>query len=179
MFSVEHLLEQVAFSSMCEAHRRKTKVNDSSVNRELHSGGCGEDVVVELSSRFGSLPNAVIGYDLPAFLRSAFSRFPSLEVAGFKANQGFALKSDKHFRTWWELDPRTHFRTNRMFNGAGFAPYATALLDCAISPVSRGSTSGLFHRKSGIGSHRLPGVCFGKRGEYFCAHVLPAGHILR
>lgn len=32
-------------------------------------------------------------------------------------------------------------------------------------------------RKSGIGSHRKMGICFGKRGDYFCAHVLPKGHI--
>ncbi len=145
---------------------------------DLKDGLTSSDTVVTSSSSFSKLPNAVIGYDFPTFLRKAFNEFSSLEDSGVKAFQGFALKSDKHFRVWWELDNQTSHCVNRMFNGAGFSPYANSLLSCVISNVEpENLLMDSSTRKSGLGSHRLPGVCFGKRGEYFCAHILPAGHI--
>lgn len=132
----------------------------------------------EFPSRFQRLPNAVIGYDFPEFLRRAFSTFNSLETVGFKANQGFALKADKHFRMWWEIGRAKSCVVNRMFNGSGYSPYVTALMDCAVSGVEpEDLPMDSSTRKSGLGAHRLPGVCFGKRGDYFAAHILPGGHI--
>ncbi|MDQ3773880.1 MAG: BREX-1 system adenine-specific DNA-methyltransferase PglX [Pseudomonadota bacterium] len=70
------------------------------------------------------------------------------------------------------------FKINRLFNGTGYSPYTTTLIDFAISGVEPeelpmdSST-----RKSGLGHHRQAGVCFGKRGEFLTAHLLPAGHI--
>lgn len=146
--------------------------------RDLASGNISDALVLEKTTSFLRLPNAVIGYDFPAFLRHAFADSDSLQDAGYKAHQGFALKSDKHFRVWWELAPNSSLVINRLFNGATFSPYITPLYDVAVSAVEPedlpfdSST-----RKSGMGNHRHTGVCFGKRGDYFCVHVLPKGHI--
>jgi hypothetical protein len=65
-----------------------------------------------------------------------------------------------------------------MFNGAGFSPYSTALRDCVIAPVPLEQlpkdTALVLRNKR---AQMKPGVCFGKRGEYLCAHILPPGHI--
>lgn len=143
-----------------------------------NSGGQSKTATHEFPSRFGRLPNAVIGYDFPEFLRRAFATFDSLETVGFKANQGFALKADKHFRVWWEIGDNKTCVVNRMFNGSSYSPYVTTLLDCAVSGVQpEDLPMDSSTRKSGLGAHRLPGVCFGKRGDYFAAHILPSGHI--
>lgn len=130
------------------------------------------------SRSFWTLPNAVIGYDFPSFLRLAFSNHKSLEATGYKAHQGFALKADKHFRLWWEIGNRKQPIVNWMFNGASYSPYLAALRDVAVSVVQpEDLPMDSSTRKSGLGLHRKPGVCFGKRGEYFCAQMLPSGFI--
>jgi len=134
--------------------------------------------IFEYGISFQKLPNAVIGYDFPDFLRRAFVHEKSLEESGYKANQGFALKAEKHFRVWWELPLGKTGVVNRMFNGAGFQPYNASLYDVTISNVEpEDLPMDSSTRKSGLGNHRKPGICFGKRGDYFCAHVLPSGHI--
>jgi hypothetical protein len=66
----------------------------------------------------------------------------------------------------------------RLFNGAGYAPYVTSLLDCVVSPVKLEAlskdTSTVLRNTD---KHGKRGVCFGKRGDYFCAHILPEGHV--
>lgn len=128
---------------------------------------------------FQELPNAVIGYDFPEFLRAAFQEADSLETRGFRAYQGHALKADKHFRLWWEL--KQHSRGGfkaRLFNGAGFTPYLTVLRDCVVAPCELenlpGDTATVLRNRD---KQTLPGVCFGKRGDFFAAHVLPRGCI--
>lgn len=156
--------------------KKGSLIKDSIDN--LFKGIIRKMTVNESGTTFQHLPNSVIGYDFPRFLRLSFESFLSLEQSGLKANQGFALKAAKHFRVWWEVHFDSSMVINRMFNGAGYSPYITALYDVAISSVEpedlpmNSST-----RKSGIGSHRKMGICFGKRGDYFCCHVLPKGHI--
>jgi hypothetical protein len=135
--------------------------------------------IVADTRTFKSLPNAVIGYDFPDFLRIAFLRYKSLSESGYKAYQGHALKSEKHFRVWWEMPERKRFGfSTRMFNGAGFAPYYSPLYECVVAPLPLDElpkdSATVLRNKSLQGS---AGVCFGKRGEYFCSHVLPRGHI--
>ena len=109
----------------------------------------------------------------------AFAECSSLEQSGFKANQGHALKADKHFRLWWEIqNPTSVGFAARMFNGSGFAPYFTTLHDCVLAHVPpeslpKNSATVIRNREAQL----LPGICFGKRGEFYCTHVLPKGHI--
>ena len=143
------------------------------------SSGDRQDIVISETSAFANLPNAVIGYDFPEFLRRAFLRYRSLEDTGYKAYQGHALKSERHFRVWWELPITKHNGfSSRMFNGAGYAPYYSPLYESVVASVSLEKlpkdSSTVLRNKS---LHGLPGICFGKRGEFFCAHVLPSGHV--
>jgi hypothetical protein len=138
-----------------------------------------EHVRIADPDTFAHLPNAVLGYDFPEFLLRAFNHAASLKDAGFPAFTGHQLKAEKHFRLWWEISHRRRPAFySRMFNGAGFQPYATPLYDCAIAPVALESlpkdSSTVLRNKD---KHGLPGVCFGKRGEFFCVHALPPKHI--
>jgi len=140
--------------------------------------GCDKAVTAD-TSVFSSLPNAVIGYDFPEFLRNAFQNFRSLKSQGFVAHQGHSLKSEKHNRVWWELPlAGSAGFSSRMFNGAGFSPYYANLFMCVVAPLALAKLpkdSATVLRSQAL--HGLPGICFGKRGEYFCAHALPRGHI--
>ncbi|MGB6686543.1 MAG: DNA methyltransferase [Terracidiphilus sp.] len=145
----------------------------------LNSGSGESFVFSEDPSIFGSFPNAVIGYDFPLFLRRAFKSLPSLSASGIQAYTGHQLKAEKHFRLWWEISllQRPKF-LSRMFNGASYSPYTAPLLDCAIASSELEAlpkdTSTVLRNKT---KHYQPGVCFGKRGDFFCVHVLPAQHI--
>lgn len=147
--------------------------------KKFHLGVTNPQTYLETSSSFKNLPNAVIGYDFPQFLKSAFNTNLSLEDSGFKAYQGHALKADKHFRLWWEvsLGDSAKFLA-RMFNGTGFSPFSTTLYDCVIAKTKLEQlpkdTATVLRNKT---VQMLPGICFGKRGDYFCVHVLPSEHI--
>jgi hypothetical protein len=130
-------------------------------------------------SELSKLPNAVVGYDFPSFLQRAFLGQKSIQAEGYKAYQGHALKAEKHFRVWWELGEATDkVFMRRLFNGARFSPYHTAHLDCVIAPCSlenlpKDSATVLRNTDK----HGRSGVCFGKRGEFFCSHILPADFV--
>jgi hypothetical protein len=160
-----------------EVDEKGSRIEDSV--SDLFGGNIRNGTVCESGASFQHLPNSVVGYDFPRFLRMAFESLPSMEKSGFKANQGHALKADKHFRVWWEVQrPSSMGFFARMFNGAGFAPYSTALHDCVIAqvpPESLPKDSATVIRNRDV--QLLPGICFGKRGDYFCTHVLPRGHI--
>jgi len=147
--------------------------------KSVQSNECTLNTYVVDTNTFDSLPNCVIGYDFPEFLTRAFTNGLSIEKAGYQAYQGHALKSDRHFRLWWECaDQRKKGYSARLFNGAGFSPYSTPLRDVVIaeSPLEslkKDSATVLRNKEK----HLLPGICFGKRGDYFCAHILPTGHI--
>jgi hypothetical protein len=127
---------------------------------------------------FSALPNAIVGYDLPDFLLSALADGLSLASSGFCAFTGHQFRTEKHFRVWWEISlsspPLVH---DRLFNGSGYAPYTTGLRNVLISDIAldrlpRDSSTTLRNKEK----HQLPGVCFGKRGDVFCCHVLPSGY---
>jgi len=134
---------------------------------------------IENGSNFKKFPNAVIGYDFPNFLRKAFFNYLSISDHGFIAFQGHALKADKHFRVWWEISPENdNIFIARLFNGAGYEPYKTTNIAAIFSPVAPEklpkNTATVIRNQQ---HHLKSGICFGKRGEFFCAHVFPKNHI--
>jgi len=142
-------------------------------------GTFNKAVSFEDPSIFDRFPNAVIGYDFPSFLRKAFKSFLSLSESGIRAYTGHQLKAEKHFRLWWEVSlARPPFFLSRMFNGATYSPYSASLRDCAIADCQLESlpkdTSTALRNKD---KHYVAGVCYGKRGDFFCAHALPAQHM--
>ena len=67
---------------------------------------------------FIHLPNAVLAYDFPEILRKAFAAYPSLESSGIVAAQGHALKSEVHYRAFWEISPHEPIGPERPWIGA-------------------------------------------------------------
>lgn len=128
---------------------------------------------------FSLLPNAAISPDFPTYLVKAFGRAPSLAEAGYISYSGYTLKAEQHNRMWWEINlhkPPKFFMP--MFNGASFEPYTTSLLECVIAnckPENLPSNTTTFIRNRKIMGSQ--GLCFGKRGEYFCAHIVPSGFL--
>lgn len=128
------------------------------------------------------LPNAVMSPDFPDYLVRVLGRSPTLSDAGLVAYSGYSLKADQHYRLWWEAPCRpgrlsTFFRMP-MFNGSAFEPFTTSFLEAAVSHVPPeqlppSTTTRVLNTQV----RGLPGVCFGKRGEFLTAHVLPAGFL--
>lgn len=129
---------------------------------------------------FLRLPNAVFGYDFPAFLVHAFSRQSSLEASGYRAYQGHALRSEQHFRLWYEaeIQKRGKSQASPLYNGSEFTEYTAPLRDVVVaarSLVELARDSGTVLRN--LDQQGQPGVCYGVRGDFLDAHVLPAGRV--
>lgn len=164
-----------------DVRNTKSDQKDVEILKELNAAATGSaqsSATVESAYRFNKFPNAVIGYDFPVFLRHAFAKFQSLDEQGFSAYQGHALKSDKHFRVWWECQSGSSNVRARLFNGSGYSPYKTSQLSMLVAPVPVDKipkdTSTVIRNPT---KHLRKGVCFGKRGEFFTAHVLPPGFV--
>lgn len=140
----------------------------------------GRGVVLERSSNFLQLPNKVIGYDMPRFLRRAFREFDSLEKSGFIGYTGIQIKSDRHFRLMWEC-PNTKESTyicRNLYNGSGFSPYKTNMYMKIVSPEPLLSMKcDPSARVQNYQHYGKSGVCFGKRGEYLAAQVVGEGSV--
>ncbi|AFY60113.1 BREX-1 system adenine-specific DNA-methyltransferase PglX [Synechococcus sp. PCC 6312] len=131
---------------------------------------------------FLHLPNAVLAYDFPEYLRRAFTAYSSLEKSGITAAQGHALKSEVHYRAFWEVSPLEPIGPNRRwigaFKGGDYSPFFLKTHHIALygrdgSLVPK-STANVLRNKS---LHTLPGIAYGKRGEYLDSQVLLAGQI--
>ena len=124
------------------------------------------------------LPNAVIGYDFPVFLLRAFEGERNLSSSGYVAYTGHQVGTQQHYRLWWELSFNSPPPFSaKLFSGEGFAPYWARFRDILIANVeldklNRNSSTTLRNKEQ----HKKRGVCFGKRGEFFCAHILPPEH---
>ena len=125
------------------------------------------------TSAFEKLPNSVIGYDLPEFLLDNLSAHGSLEENDIKAYQGHALEAAVHYRTWWETSSWDRNTWVYAFKGGEFSPYYISHTDVA----KYGINGSLVPEKSSnvlrsISKHGLPGVAFGKRGQFLDAQPL-------
>jgi len=123
------------------------------------------------------LPNAVIGYYFPAFAIGLFDSLPSLREAGFDLFEGHTLKSERYFRLAWEsLDGgRDHWTP--LFNGTAYSRFAYPHHDLVTMAEASGANADRGTVIRNVTKHRKPGVCYGKRGEYVDAQLLPAGFI--
>jgi hypothetical protein len=131
---------------------------------------------------FRHLPNAVLGYDFPDFLKRAFATFDGLGKSGYAAFQGHALEAEVHYRAWWELPlPRTHTQLSDWtfaVKGGDYSPFF--LVACDVAYYGRrgsrvpNSTANVLRN---LDYQQLPGVAWGKRGEFTDAQPLPRGTI--
>jgi hypothetical protein len=121
------------------------------------------------------LPNAVIGYFFPAFAIRLFDTLPSLRDAGFDLFEGHTLKSDRYFRVAWESPDRNRGYWTPLFNGTAYSRFAYPHHDAVSMNRSSGvlADGGTVIRN--VQKHGKPGLCYGKRGEYVDAQMLPPG----
>lgn len=160
--------------------RQESDKEESLINSVKEIGGAHNSILSFEEVR--RLPNAVIGYYFPSFVIRIFSIYPSLSDSGFDLFEGHTIKSDRYFRFYWELPPNTELNKNsrwtRLFNGTPSSKYYYPL--CEV--VSYGEDGQFLSADNGtvlrnIGKHYKNGVCFGKRGEFLDAQILPSGFI--
>lgn len=123
------------------------------------------------------LPNSVIGYFFPQYVISLFETLPSLSEAGFNFFEGHTLKSERYFRLVWECPEQERELWKPLFNGTAYSRFAYPHHDAVLM----GMTSGVFADSGSVfrnlAKHEQPAICFGKRGEFLDAQMLPAGFI--
>jgi hypothetical protein len=121
------------------------------------------------------LPNAVVGYFFPAFAIRLFDAYPSMRDAGFDIFEGHTLKSERYFRVAWESPDRGRGYWTPLFNGTSYSRCVYPHHDA----VSMHPSSGVWADGAAVfrnfQKHGKPGLCYGKRGEYVDAQMLPPG----
>ncbi|WP_295400590.1 DNA methyltransferase [uncultured Thiocystis sp.] len=121
------------------------------------------------------LPNAVIGYFFPAFAIRLFDTLPSMRDAGFDLFEGHTLKSERYFRVAWESPDRGRGYWTPLFNGTSYSRFAYPHHDVVSMHPSSGVWGDSAAVIRNVQKHGKPGLCFGKRGEYVDAQMLPPG----
>jgi hypothetical protein len=145
----------------------------------LSKGQLLKDCYLEFPELLLQLPNAVVGYNFPEFLVSAFNNFLDLAESGYQARKGHDFVADEHVRLFWEVKPEdliNGLRFRSLYNGGGFSLFLSPLRDVAIF----GQNGNLIRHHSSVyirneKYHLKPGIGYGKRGDILDAHVLPAG----
>jgi hypothetical protein len=132
-------------------------------------------------NNFSKFPNSVIGHDFPGFVINSFSvmnKFNEFTTCF----EGHTLKSDRYFRSWWEVPTNTVFDQNspykRLYNGGGYQKYISPLTDVAL--LGEKNRIALADKSSVFRNVALQGqgvIGFGKRGTYIDAHVVPLSFI--
>ena len=182
-------VEVTSWVLTCSAHQQDLLGIDlsSSTNKGAalvdRIGACGDHPLQpNRVTALRRLPNAVIGYFFPDFVVRAFTDNPSLADAGFDFFEGHTIKSARYFRYCWELPAGTPLDSEsdwaRLFNGAPYSPFYFPL--CEVVPYGReahiiGAHAGTVLRN--LNKHFARGICYGKRGEFVDAHVLPTGFV--
>jgi hypothetical protein len=124
------------------------------------------------------LPNSVIGYFFPEVAIRLFATYPSLLDASFDFFEGHTLKAARYFRLAWECSADSAgSRWQRLFNGTSYSRFAYPHHDVAVfgeGECARADESAVLRN---VPKHQKSGVCFGKRGEYVDAQMLPPGFL--
>lgn len=131
---------------------------------------------------FLRLPNAVLGYDFPAFVVKLFVEKQSINETGVQVIAGHTILSDRYFRYWWEVPADRAFYPGadwqRLYNGGEYCRYISHLCDAVFygergTLISKNSST-IFRNldRQGLGV-----LGFGKRGDFIDAHVLPANFV--
>jgi len=135
-----------------------------------------------------SLPNSVVGYDLPYFVRHLFANNDTFLEVGFQGYTGAQIRSEQHFSTYWEiptnqpLTPATDY--SHLYNGGEYTRFFMPPRDAILFGVNGnmvnqndGSYTWRLRLKSTGKNYFKSGVGFGVRGEYLDVHLLRLGNI--
>lgn len=136
--------------------------------------------IIHKTEFFRRFPNSSLVYDLPAELLKSFTDNQSFSEAGVIGYTGHQLQSERHFRLFWEAPLNEIIDKNNtycfLYNGGDFTRYVAPKREIAIFGNYKCLGSDNFpsysYRIQNKDKHFLPGVSFGKRGEYLDAHLL-------
>jgi hypothetical protein len=124
------------------------------------------------------LPNSVIGYFFPDFAIRLFATYPSLRDASFDFFEGHTLKSARYFRLAWECSvDSAGSRWQRLFNGTAYSRFAYPHHDMVLLGDGACALADESAVIRNLAKHQKSGVCFGKRGEFIDAQMLPPGFV--
>jgi hypothetical protein len=146
----------------------------------IYKGHLKNKIHLLQNSSFHHLPNAVIGYDIPDFAKSAFIKFRNLKDKRFQSRKGHDYVPIQHFRLFWERDISSdNLNANpfvRVYNGGKYSTLISPLRDVAI----HGQEAKLIKYNKSVyirnpTFHFEKGIAYGKRGEILDAHILPTG----
>jgi hypothetical protein len=159
------------------AHLWGTDLRESSSKADDLRTQSGRGTVTSLDA-IAKLPNAVIGYYFPSFVTRIFERFASLKEQGAEFFEGHTLKSARYFRFAWEIPGDDGGqRWLRMFNGTPYSRFAYPHNEVVLlgdGGAVDGDESAVLRNGP---KHLRPGVCYGKRGDFIDAQLLPPGFI--
>ncbi len=131
--------------------------------------------IVPLSTLEGQ-PFATINLQMPAYLTTALSEHQNFLDSGFQFVNGHTIKSDVFKRLFWEVGSEDfEAKTDRLWNGSSYSPFFVSLQECVLTKGLSSHRSTIFRNTQ---KHKLPGICYGKRGDYLDAQILPAGFVL-
>jgi len=136
--------------------------------------------IIHKTEFFERFPNSSLVYDLPAELLKSFADNQTFSEAGVIGYTGHQLQSERHFRLFWEAPLNEIIDKNNtycfLYNGGDFTRYLAPKREIAIFGKYKFLGSDNFpsysYRIQNKDQHFLPGVSFGKRGEYLDAHLL-------
>ena len=121
---------------------------------------------------FRNLPNSVIGYYFEDSVIRLFKNTNNIRQQSLQARDGHNLDSFEHFRLFWEVD-LSEKKYSMMYNGGPFTMFYYPYRDVCLYGDS--GVHIINHRKTNFRNpdyQQQMGVGYGKRGEYFDAHVL-------
>jgi len=131
---------------------------------------------------FLKLPNEIIGFQLPAFVRRLFEYEVQISEEYCKIFKGHDFKADQHFKLFWEIPSNKLGVFGRsdwtwVFNGGVWAPFYRPIRDVAPygknAKIIRENPSVLLRNLNKQGE---PGIGYGKRGEFLDAQVVGKGY---
>lgn len=150
--------------SLNKAHSLVEKIG------KVNSGENDNDIFIVSSADFGNLPNTIIGYNFDDNLLRIF-RSKNISTRNFVARQGHALVSSCHYRLFYEVIDHANF--SHFYNGSTFSLFYTYGRELCSweqnGKIAKSNSSVVLRNES---YQFLPGVCYGKRGEFVDAHVL-------
>jgi hypothetical protein len=172
---------EVFFDVASEPLEQKGKALLESCNR-ARSGIVSTNIFLAKPSSFLALPNAVLGFQFPQFVRKLFNRETPIAACGCRSFKGHDFKADQHFMLFWEVQSgqlgelgRSHWTW--VFNGGDWMPYYHPSRD--VAPYGTDGRLISSHPSVLLRNMTLQGkagIGYGKRGQFLDAQIIGPGH---
>jgi len=140
-----------------------------------------EGVYLANPDDFEKLPNLVIGYDIPTFIRKIFVNNRALEKSIGLAGRGGEIKSEVFFRDFWEVNSKDITINGRwclLYNGGNYSFFYSPTYQ-VIFWSKRADTYENIPKNAVWHKERLylDSLCYGKRGDFIDVHKSRGNHV--